>query len=163
MKQPSNEALIVIDIPERGHEQLCRSIVQHIKSSDYDEVFFTQFRNMPASNFVRRLGYREEMDEPKITKIFAPFLTGDNYFVKHTYSALKQPELQKILEKFDTINICGTDTDACVLATAYDAFDQGYGVNILFELCVSKNKELHNAAETIAARNINERIIPEEG
>lgn len=149
------KALIVIDIPERENTRiLCEDIVRRIESGDYDRVFFTEFRNTPDSSFVRRLGYSKRMDEIQIPRVFEPYTKGDNYFVKHTYSSLKQPELQKILEKFDAIDLCGMDTDACVLATAYDAFDQGYAVNILYELCASKNKELHEAAEMIGRRNI---------
>jgi nicotinamidase-related amidase len=49
--------------------------------------------------------------------------------------------------------ICGIDSDACVLATAFEAFDLGYHVKINFDLTYSSN-DLHKAAQLIAERNI---------
>lgn len=147
------KALLVIDIPEH-REELSQMIVRHIETSHYDKVFFTEWRNVPGSNFVRQLSYSARMDEPEIPAAFARFITSDNYFIKHTYSALKQPELRKALENYKQLDLCGVDTDACVLATAYDAFDQNFAVNILFDLCETKNAQLQNAAKLISQRNI---------
>lgn len=51
--------------------------------------------------------------------------------------------------------LCGIDTDCCVLATAYDAFDQGYRVHLLKNLCMtSTGKNLHNAAVSMFKKNV---------
>mgnify|MGYP003294729868 CR=1 FL=1 len=49
------------------------------------------------------------------------------------------------------MEICGTDTDACCLATAFNLFDNNIKPIILSELCASssRNKNIHNNAAGI--------------
>jgi nicotinamidase-related amidase len=76
--------------------------------------------------------------------------------LRNTYSLLKSPGLKEKLEKhkIDQVDICGFDTDCCVLATTYDLFDSGYKPVVLKQLCFSTSKEkLHGSALKIIKRN----------
>ena len=52
------------------------------------------------------------------------------------------------------MDICGTDTDACCLAIAFNLFDNNISPIILSSLCASSssNKEIHNHALEIMKR-----------
>lgn len=51
--------------------------------------------------------------------------------------------------------VCGFDTDCCVLATAYDLFDEGIKPVILENLTYSTSKEkFHSSAIQMIKRNI---------
>ncbi len=53
------------------------------------------------------------------------------------------------------VDLCGFDTDCCVLATAYDLFDQGIKPVVLENLTWSTSKErLHAPALKMLLRNI---------
>ena len=141
------KALLVIDVQsyflERSPKDLPAKIAKHIRSADYDFIAFTKFRNLPGSNWEKSLGWKSCRSKKDLVlpKEFSELATKENTFEKHTYSALKQPDalLKKIQERrIEEIDICGIDTEACILATAYDAFDHGYKVNVLFSLSYSR-------------------------
>ena len=52
------------------------------------------------------------------------------------------------------MEICGTDTDACCLAIAFNLFDNNIKPIILSDLCASssRNKNIHNNALEIMKR-----------
>ena len=156
------KALLVIDVQryflQRSPEDLPRKIADHIHSSNYDFVGFTLFRNLPSSNWKESLGWEKcQSDEDlALPKEFNDLANFKNVFEKNTYSALKPPvnllrELQE--RKIEQIDLCGIDTEACVLATAYDAFDRGFRVKVLFDLSYSR-VGLDEAAKSIILRTL---------
>ncbi len=68
---------------------------------------------------------------------------------------LKQRDLFRTLTSrgIEELHLCGIDTDACVLATAYDAFDLNFRVKVLFDLCYSRY-HVEDTLEKIILRNI---------
>jgi nicotinamidase-related amidase len=143
---------------ERSPKDLPAKIVGYISSSNYEFVGFTVFRNRDGSNWEKSLDWHKSKtnQEVELATEFKLLAKSENTFEKHTYSALKQPDLVRHLEQLgiEAIDICGIDTDACVLATAYEAFDKGYRTKILFDLCHSR-AGLQEAAKNIAERTIN--------
>lgn len=86
-----------------------------------------------------------------------PVLRYGRAITKNVLSALKVPRLKNLLKKegVSHVYLCGIDTDCCVLATAYDAFDQGYRVAVLKNLSMSHaGNALHQAALRMVARNV---------
>ena len=156
-----NNALIVIDMQSyflaRSPKDLPGKIADFIRSSNYDYVAFTVFRNIDGSNLEKSLGWSKcRADEDVVlASEFDELSTHENTFEKHTYSALKNKELLTSLKEkgIETIHLCGVDSDACVLATAFDAFDEGFSVKILFDLSYSRGG-FQDAAKQIALRNL---------
>ena len=157
-------ALIVVDVQsyfiQSTPEGFVAKIVKHIKNSSYDSLIFTVFKNNSNSNFVKSLNWNSCLKDSDIqlASELLPFISNDKnniYESKSTYSALKSSGLKSFLLKnnIDKLDICGIDTDACVLATAFEAFDLGYRVNILFDLCFSTG-EFEQEAYKILRRNI---------
>ena len=153
---------MVIDVQsyflERSPKDLPRKIADYIKSSKYDFIAFTRFKNLPGSNWEKSLGWVSCRNDTDLIlpEEFSGLATLDNTFEKHTYSALKHPEgIFKQLQKknIKEIDLCGIDTEACVLATAYDAFDHGFKVRVLLDLCYSRTG-LDRAAKDIIFRTI---------
>ena len=62
--------------------------------------------------------------------------TKDNRVLeKRTYTALTQELMTYLKEnKIEDIYLCGIDTDACVLKTAIDMFENNYNVKVI-EYC----------------------------
>lgn len=156
------KALLVIDVQqyflEKTPKTLPAKIKKHIKSTNYDFIAFTQFRNVKDSNWEKSLQWDKCRNDEDLVLAdeFAGLATKQNTFEKHTYSAFRHPgNLLKQLHKhqIDQVNLCGIDTEACVLATAYDAFDQGFKVNVLFDLSYSR------AGHDAAAKAIIDRTI----
>lgn len=159
----SKIALIVIDVQNyfinKNTEHLPKKIAEFIEASQFDYVLFTRFVNHPKSNFAKMLGWDKCDSSPAIDIHIAlkKFAKKGQIFTKDTLSAFKSEELRRFLKKkkIEEVYLCGTDSEACVLSSAFEAFDLGFKVHILKDLCASTNgKEFHEYARTIMERNL---------
>jgi nicotinamidase-related amidase len=133
------------------------NIATHIKQSDYDAIIFTVFKNKPDSNFIRSLDWHKCSSEADVAlpPQFKPFVTHNNVFSRADYSAFADLRLDEFLRDagIEKVIICGVDTDACVLATAFSAFDNGYLVDVNFNLTYSDGG-LEDQARAIIERSL---------
>lgn len=160
------KALIVVDVQKyfavEQAKDLPKKIVGYLtdSASEYDVVLFTKFRNDPSSNFHTLLNFTDVTQSPDtdLHDELLPFVTDENTFEKTTYSAMKSQELMEYLSEHNVreLHLCGVSLDACVLATAFDAFDLGYDVSVLDNLCSvsSARDDLVPAARTIINRDL---------
>ena len=137
--------LLVVDLQECFINDHTKEIPTKIKQylvknkNNFDFVAFTKFVNKPGSNFVKLLGWRECL-APKgceIAKELLGFVNKKNTFEKQAYSAFKSKKLLSFIKKnkIRKIFICGLNTDACILATAFEGFDLGFETRVLKPLC----------------------------
>lgn len=156
-----SNALLIVDVQQYfmkdAPHDLPQRIVNHQQALKYDHVIFTTFKNEPESNFVSSLKWDKcDTDtDARLPAEFATLVTKDNVFTRAAYSAFKTTGLHAYLQQnaVERLIICGIDSDACVLATAFEAFDLGYHVKVDFDLTYSSN-DLHEAAQLIVERNI---------
>lgn len=154
-------ALVVVDVQKfflyDAPDDLPKNIAAEISKSNYDAVAFAVFRNNPNSNFVKSLKWSKcgSEEDAKLPGAFEPHSTAVNLFVRATFSGFESTELDTYLRnnKIEKIVLCGVDTDACVLATAFSAFDRGYIVDVNFDLTYS-GADLESEAQVIIKRNI---------
>jgi len=75
-------------------------------------------------------------------------LSGDVVLTKTRYSAFVGTPLRQILRgaRVDEVLLCGTQTDVCVLTTAFDAIQEGYDVSVVSAAVGSTRPALHEAA-----------------
>ena len=110
------------------------------------------------NNFVRDLNYYKCIKDdnklainPKENKVF----------IKKTYSAFND-DLKKYLTEnnINKIYLCGLETDACVLKTALDLFENEYDFYVLKDFCGCTNgKSAHLNAIKILQKNIGEKRV----
>lgn len=159
----TKKAIIIIDVQNYFvNEQtkfIPEKIVKHINKADYDHVVFTKFINKEGSNFFKLLNWKKMLSgkETEIHNSLIKFVNKNNVFVKNNYSVFKARGLNDFLKKnkVGKLFLCGIDTEACVLASAFEAFDLGFDVKIIKELCSSHSgKSLHNSALRIIDRCI---------
>jgi len=156
------KALVVIDVQNyymnKHTKNLPEKISRFIENSDFDFVVFTKFINDEGSSLSKILNWKECSSSPDtdISEQLIKFTTKNNVFEKNTYSIFKSLKLKKFLEKnkITEVHLCGLDTDACILASAYDGFDMGYKVKVL-ELCQSHcGKKFEESAMKIIEKNL---------
>ncbi len=160
-----NKVLIVIDVQKYFLTRETKPIVQKIReylvnnASKYSAIYFTIFRNDADSPLWKISDWKgcTGLPDTDICDGIKEFTNSSNLFYKNILSAAKTPQIHgdllknKILE----VHLCGFDTDCCVLATAYDLFDQGIKPVVLESLTWSTSEEkLHVPAIQIAKRNI---------
>ena len=142
--------LLVIDVQKSFITDVNKNIVKKIQNlidnNKYDLVAFTRFINDNESLWYKKLNYQGCLtDEDRKIE-----LDTKNYkiFDKKVYTALNN-ELKIYLQenKIDEIYLCGFETDACILKTALDLFENNYNVKVLKDYCMSYSKiECHNNA-----------------
>jgi len=158
------KALIVIDVQKYFLGGETRGIVKNIQnyltkdSSKYSKIYFTIFKNDPTSPLWKISGWRDCVASPDtdICGEVKEFI-NENLFYKNILSAAKVPQIIDGLKSNNVseVELCGFDTDCCVLATAYDLFDQGIKPIILEDLTWSTSEEkLHTPALQMLKRNI---------
>ena len=150
--------LLVIDVQKSFITDVNKNIVKKIQNlidnNKYDLVAFTRFINDNESLWYKKLNYQGCLtDEDRKIE-----LDTKNYkiFDKKVYTALNN-ELKIYLQenKIDEIYLCGFETDACILKTALDLFENNYNVKVLKDYCMSYSKiECHNNAIQILKKLI---------
>jgi len=158
------KALFIVDVQNFFKNKETNIIAAMIndyiqKNKDnYKLIIFTVFKNDEKSslwNVLKWQGCNEDKDI-EIMEPLSAIADKSGIIQRNTYSLFKSPEIQEKLKSnnISEVDICGFDTDCCVLATAYDLFDSGYKVNVLENLCFSTSEEkLHDPAIKILARN----------
>ena len=112
---------------------------------------FTRYWNYEGSPYENLIGWRALYGPPDtdIVEELLPFTSqvGARLLDKTTYTALTDEGLALLTELDVThLVICGIATDACVLKTALDAFEQGY-VPWVVQDAVASNATRHSAQE----------------
>ena len=159
-----NKALFVIDVQgffeNKGTKLVARKINNYIKKnkSKYSFIIFTVFKNNSTSSLQKIFKWNgcSKGKDIKIIKELSESVSKNKIVFRKTYSLYKVPQIQNKLKKhkIEQVDICGFDTDCCILAATYDLFDSGYRPVILKSLCFSTSKEkLHKPALKIIERN----------
>jgi len=139
------QALLVVDVQNYFINKYTQPVPAKIKKlledNHFSVVIFSQFINSPQSQFVKQQNFTGCMRPPysDIVDDLKLWLKKDNVFTKETYSVFSNSNFEKYLEKnkIEELTICGLDTDFCVLADCFNAFDKGYKVSVVADCCGS--------------------------
>lgn len=158
--------LLIIDLQSdfinKNTKDLPRKIEKELAKNKFDFYGFTMFINDINSLFFTKLNYKGCMDEKEKCLV----VNNRNYpiFKKNIYSALNG-ELKTFIKEngITSIYLCGIDTDACVLKTALDLFENNYNVFVIESLCMSHSgRKNHDFAIKLLKKLIgNEYVIKE--
>ena len=156
-------SLIVIDIQNYFVNEHTKSIperiAQFIDKNKFDFVLFTKFLNREGSNYFKLLNWKKCLSSPDtdIHPALEKFVNENNLFEKASYSIFKSKKFVDFLRKnqITKLYLCGTDIDVCVLASAFDAFDLGYEIEVLIHLSASHSGErMNKAAQEIIKKSL---------
>ncbi len=159
-------ALIIIDVQNyfvNDHtKNIPEKIAHFLSENKFDFILFTKFVNHEGSNFFKLLDWKRCVGSPDtdIHHTLEKFVRKDNLFEKASYSIFKSDGLDNFLKRnqITKLFLCGIDIDACVLASAFDAFDLGYEVEVLTDLSRSHSgKRLDTAALEIIKKNLEKK------
>ena len=158
-----NKLLLVIDMQKEfindNTKFLIEKITKLIEENEYDNVVFTKFVNNDKSIFYTRLKYDGCISDER-RQIVLP-INNKTIIEKTGYSALTEELISYIKNKnIDEIYLCGIDTEACILKSALDMFENGFNVYVLKDYCASTcGSKRHDNAIRILERNIGKEYI----
>ncbi|MFN7160762.1 MAG: isochorismatase family cysteine hydrolase [Candidatus Gracilibacteria bacterium] len=153
--------LLIIDLQKgfikEESKDIPKKIRSYIQKEKYDFILFSKFINKQNTNFVKLLHWKKCFAEPEIDIVpeLSEYAKSDTVFEKNTYSIFKSEKFLEFLKEknITKMDICGLESDGCVLASAYEGFDLGYEMIVLRELMRSTTS-LNKATEEIINRNI---------
>lgn len=158
------QALLIIDVQNyfinKNTQHLPSNIKRFISENHFPVIVFSQFINSPDSQFVKQLNFTGCMRPPysDIVDELKPWVKKNNVFTKNTFSIFSNPDFEKFLKKnkIEELVICGLDTDYCILADCFNAFDKGYKVSVVADCCGSftSGDVGHQSAVEIIRKNL---------
>ncbi|MGH8435818.1 MAG: cysteine hydrolase family protein [Pseudomonas sp.] len=106
----------------------------------------------PLGSAGRPANYCSGTRQVEILERLAP-QPGDQVIDKSRYSCFHRSELDALLKRLGVsrLIVSGVLTDACVLATVFDAFALGYRVDLIADACTSTTAAAHYSALLIMA------------
>jgi nicotinamidase-related amidase len=146
--------LFVIDIQNGFISENTKHIIQRIKSlleqNIFEYVVFTRFMNTLDSPYVKYLNWHGLLSKPeqKIVDEIEPF--ANIIFDKIIYTACNAETLEFIkTNNIQKIFICGIDTEACVLKTAIDFFENNIIPYVLEYYSASNGGDTYHQAAIV--------------
>lgn len=150
MNKKDKSLLLVIDLQKdfinKKTDKLPNKISKLIDSNTFDYVAFTKFINSENNDFYRKLNYKGCLTEGGQNIVIDT--KNSKVFCKNVYTALNKEFLEYIYaNNINCIFLCGIDTDACVMKTAVDLFENGFNVKVIENYCMSHSgKKFHKNA-----------------
>ena len=157
--------LVVIDAQEfffegnktkgREYGKKLRKFLKRYKGN----FVFARFKNSKTSPIYKIAKFKElTTDRDTLLLKELAGLEGDHrIFTRNVYTVFAARGFENYLKRrgIKKLILCGIATESCVLATARDAFQRGYGVEVLQNYCMSDiSFSLHKAALKIIDKDI---------
>lgn len=148
------KVLLVVDLQREFYSALkYEQILKYIAKSDYDVVIGTIMQNTKDSPLARTLNWGECFDVVPDSIEYE----YDKLIVKNTYSV----PIERLSDYKDAeITVIGCDADACVLATCFNLFDNGFNFKVdLNYVYTTGNINLYLHAKEVMKRNFGKCVI----
>jgi nicotinamidase-related amidase len=159
------KALIIVDVQSsflnKENDYVVNNIINHLSKAKYDLYIVATFSAEPGSIWEIQQDWTcLNSSQNKTVYELRQILDTLNVLQvsKHTKSVFKGnvdllPSLHR--NQIKEIHIAGLETDDCVLATAYEAFDWGFITYVIEECCQSTSMELHlKALDILRGQNM---------
>lgn len=148
-------ALLVIDVQGDRIRDNTSHIVSQIRNLVHaykpEDVFYLQYKNKLDSFYIRFLNWSGGMTDTETQIIDTVFRNGSLVFSHYGY--LLPQDIISHLQSYQTVGVCGFDTDACVLGAMYSLWENNIHPILFEKYCFScGGKELHENAVRIMER-----------
>ncbi len=165
------KSLIIIDVQKHlineNTKILPVKIASFLKDNAkiFDYIVFFKFQNQPGSNWFKVLNWQKMTSEPEteIAPELIPYTKNALVYTKKAaFSIFRVKEFVQLLDKEDIsqLYICGMDTHACVYTSTMEAFERGYNVKVIIDLCAaSHGLEYHQNAINSLKSNLSRKIL----
>jgi len=163
-------ALLVIDVQKyfinRYTQHIPEKIADFIKKNNnrFDYILFFKFLNSWQSNWVKISDWTKMFKSPEIDIVpeLNQFVNKNNMFTKTAFSCFKAKGFADFVrnKKINDLYLCGLDTHACIYCTAMEAYELGFNIHVIADLCAaSHGLNYHLNSLKALKRNLGDKII----
>lgn len=145
--------LLIIDVQKEFQDNngMYEKIIRFCREQEkeYDIILPTLFCNNynENSNFIDKLNWDECMDVTIKSLEIYPSRPNAVYEFKYGYASRKILKLAD--KKEDIIDIVGCDADACIMATAFRLWDEGYNFRLLTDYIYTNADETYGITKDV--------------
>lgn len=162
---PKPSTLLIVDLQKGFVTERSQHVVAPIEQlqHQFDDVIGTKFFNPDPSPFREILDYSKLSVGDVETELAFAIRQDARIISRPSYTCMNE-ELKKYLKKKDTreIYVCGIATEACVLKTVLDLFEQNIRTWLITDLCASdQDDKYHVMALSLIAKLINKAHLIE--
>lgn len=164
-------ALCIIDVQkyfinEHTHalpKKIAYFLSKNVKTFDF--VVFFKFQNQPGTNWTKIIQWHKMTrdSETEIASELAPYSKKAVVFTKNAaFSIFRVNAFIEFLhkEKISTLFLCGMDTHACVYTSVMEAFERGYDIRLIEDLCAAHHGvEYHHSAIKLMKKNLSKKVV----
>lgn len=164
MAQLSNPVLVVVDVQNgfvnRHSEYVVAPVVELVTEwiGKGLPVVFTRYFNQEGSAYERYFSWSRLMGSPETDLVpeVASLAEGHPVLDKYGYTLFTDEGAALVQERgWNDLVFCGIATESCVLKSATDAFERGYGPWIVTDASASDGgPAMHDAGLLVAKRLI---------
>lgn len=141
-----------------GADALVQPLAQLVARWPQDRLFYLRYRNYPDSLFARHLDWHDFIAGENIDLVPEVYVKDAPVFEHYGYRP--PDELIARLKQFGAVNICGVDTDACVMAAVFALWDAEIQPIVLADYCMSSGgKQFHLAALDLMLRQFGTKCV----
>ena len=156
------DTLLVIDY-QKGFKsdnakRIIKPITDLVRGRSFDYIIQTMWFNSGINNFTELLDYEECKVDGKDAGLVKLFPKAHVFPRVNMYSCMTD-DLKNILKYNMDIYVCGWESDACVLGTAFQLFDYGFKFKVIEDCTASKRSELEEATKLIMLRQFGDNIF----
>jgi len=163
-------ALLIVDMQEgfaerdAGVHDLGERIARHVRDhrERYELVIASRFVNKLGSSYARLVG--DDMQGGPEIELVSPISDAADVIVDSpTYSSVTADVVERLRAAgVDQVHVCGVDTDQCVAASVFAAFDAGFLPVALADPCSSCAGDTPHGAGLVTLRRAlgEDRVIP---
>lgn len=157
--------LVVIDVQKGFINYTTEHIIPRLKSllesGLYDHVVATKFINEKGSQYRQLLDWHGMSDElsQELHSLVAKY--AERVFKKYSYTCFTHEFVDFLRDNsIDRLTLVGVDTDACIMASAFSAFDRGIKFEVLANYCASgAGSKAHEYILSVMKRNFGSAVV----
>jgi len=164
------KALLIIDVQEYFINKFTKNIpgkiAKYLESNKtkFDYVLFFKFVNSRKSNWVRLSNWQKMFKSPEtdIVPELNQQINKNNLFTKTAFSCFKANGFKNFIKnkKINDLYLCGLDTHACIYCTAMEAYELGFNIHVIADLCAaSHGNKYHQNSLKALTRNLGKQVI----
>lgn len=159
---PIRRAAVIVDVQNgfiNEHTQhIPDRIAALLDAYTFERCIFTRYLNIEDSPFEVLMGWSDMHNGVKteIVDLLLPYAAKGEVIVKYSYSGLTDELITDLrAAEIDELVIVGLETDACVLKTAFDAFEATLPLTVITDLCATmEGQTAHQNAIALMQRNL---------
>lgn len=151
------KVLLIIDVQEpflSEHTRGVPAFLQELLAREpFDLVLQSCWQNEPGSRYETQLAYDKGREANPLLHI-----PGERVLIRSTYSAVND-DLRRLLQRDDAVYVAGLETDACVLATLFDLWDEGYSFRVYRQGVGTNRPDLAQPALALIRRQFGDQVL----